>query len=337
MKKIMNKSDRLVGEMFDGFMAAYRNYYEPIPGMTAFTYKNRRKGKVSLVIGGGSGHEPMFSGFVGRGLADAAVCGNIFASPNPNSIYETAKAVDEGKGVLFVYGCYAGDNMNFDMGEELCESDDIQTDHVRIWDDLASAPKERRESRRGIAGDVFVIKIAGAACDAGFDLQEVVRITEKARDCLNSVGLAVSAGTSPGADAPMFEIGDDEIEYGMGIHGEPGIERTKMQPADVLVARMYGELKKEMELQAGQEIAVLVNGLGSTTLFELYTVYYNLEKLLREDGIQIYDADVNSYCTSQDMGGFSISFLKLDEELKRYLGAPCASPYYAKGVMIGES
>lgn len=337
MKKIINKTDHPVGEMFDGFMAAYRKYYEPVPGMTAFTYKNRRKGKVSLVIGGGSGHEPMFSGFVGRGLADAAVCGNIFASPNPGSIFETAKAVDEGKGVLFVYGCYAGDNMNFDMGEEMCEFEDIRTAHVRVWDDLASAPKERTQSRRGIAGDVFVIKIAGAACDAGLDLHEVVRITEKARDRLNSVGLAISAGTCPGADAPMFELGEDEIEYGMGIHGEPGIERAKMQPADVLTERMYEELKKEMELREGQEIAVLINGLGSTTLFELYTAYYNLEKLLKKDGILVYDADVNSYCTSQDMGGFSISFLKLDEELKKYLDAPCASPYYAKGVMTDES
>ncbi len=336
MKKIINKTENPVGEMFDGFMAAFKKYYEPLPGMTAFTYKNRRKGKVSLVIGGGSGHEPMFSGFVGRGLADAAVCGNIFASPNPNSIYETAKAVEEGKGTLFVYGCYAGDNMNFDMGEELCEFENIRTAHVRIWDDLASAPKERRELRRGIAGDVFVIKIAGAACDAGYDLDEVVRITEKARDSLNSVGLAISPGTSPGADSPMFELGEDEIEYGMGIHGEPGIERTKMQPADVLVKRMYSELKKEMDLQAGQEIAVLINGLGSTTLFELYTVCYNLEKLLLGDEIKVYDTDVNSYCTSQDMGGFSISFLKLDDELKQYLDMPCASPYYTKGVMTDE-
>lgn len=336
MKKIINKTDNLVGEMFEGFMTAYQKYYEPIPGMTAFKCKNRRKGKVALVIGGGSGHEPMFSGFVGRGLADAAVCGNVFASPNPNSIYETAKAVDEGKGVLFAYGCYAGDNMNFDMGEELCGFDGIRTAHVRIWDDLASAPKERTESRRGIAGDVFVIKIAGAACDAGFDLEEVVRITEKARDNLNSVGLAISPGVSPGADRPMFELGEDEIEYGMGIHGEPGIERTKMQPADVLVARMYQELKKEMGLREGQEIAVLINGLGSTTLFELYTAYYDLEKLLKKDGIHVYDADINSYCTSQDMGGFSISFMKLDEELKKYLDHPCASPYYSKGVMTDE-
>ena len=331
MKKIINNSNDLVKEMFEGFIGAYQKVYSPLSNLTAFTYKKRRKGKVSLVIGGGSGHEPMFNGFVGKGLADAAVSGNIFASPNPDSIYQTAKAVDEGKGVLFIYGCYAGDNMNFDKAEALCSFDNIKTAHVRVWDDVASAPKNRIENRRGIAGDVFVIKVAGAACDLGHSLEEVVRITEKARDNVNSIGLATSPGIAPGASSPMFEIGDEDVEYGMGIHGERGIERIKRQPADVLVERMYKESKEEMGLRAGEEIVVLINGLGSTTLFELYTVYYNLDKLLIRDGIKVYDSDINSYCTSQEMGGFSVTFMRLDDELKRYYDMPCASPYYAKG------
>lgn len=284
-----------------------------------------------MLIGGGSGHEPLFAGFVGEGLADAAACGNIFASPNPQLIYETAQAVNQGKGVLFIYGCYAGDNMNFDMAEELCEFDDIPTAHIRVWDDCASAPKERIEDRRGIAGDVYVIKIAGAACDAGLSLEEVTRITEKARDNINTIGLALSPGSIPGLDKPTFELGETEIEFGMGLHGEPGIERTQMQTASQLVQRLYSEIKAEMALQSGDEVAVLVNGLGSTTLLELNIAYYELSQLMAKDGLQVYDSEIKSWCTCQEMGGFSITLLRLDDELKKYYSAPCFSPYYARG------
>ena len=331
MKKIVNKESNIVEEMFSGFITAYNRYYSRIDNYTAFTYKERRKGKVSIVIGGGSGHEPLFTGFVGSGLADAVVSGNVFAAPNPQIILETAKAVDEKKGVLFLYGNYAGDNMNFDFAEELCEMEEIETAHVRVWDDCASAPKERFDSRRGVAGDVYVIKIAGAAADAGLDLKEVVRITEKARDRINTIGLATSPGSIPGLDKPTFELGDDEIEFGMGLHGEPGIKRTKMQSADVLVYTMYSELKKEMILQKGEEVAVLVNGLGSTTLLELNIVFNELNKHLLNDEIIVHDTEIKSFCTCQEMGGFSITLLKLDDELKKYYNVPCFSPYYARG------
>ncbi len=331
MKKILNPDGNIVEEMFSGYLAAYSRYYEAVPGHpTAFTYKGRRRNKVSMVIGGGSGHEPLFSGFAGKGLADAVASGNVFAAPNPELIFETAKAVDEGHGVLFIYGCYAGDNMNFDMAEELCELEGIRTAHVRVYDDCASAPKERRESRRGIAGDVYVIKVAGAAADAGLSLDEVVRVTEKARDRINTIGLATAPGSIPGLNKPTFELGEDEIEFGMGLHGEPGIERTKMQPASELVERMYAELKKEMGLTAGQEIAVLVNGLGSTTLLELNIVYHELDKRLKSDALTVHDAEIKQYCTCQEMGGFSITILKLDEELKTYYDTACFSPYYAR-------
>lgn len=331
MKKILNPDGNIVEQMFSGYLAAYSRYFEVVPGFpTAFTYKGRRKNKVSIVIGGGSGHEPLFSGFAGKGLADAVASGNIFAAPNPELIMETAKAVDEDKGVLFIYGCYAGDNMNFDMAEELCDIEGIKTAHVRVWDDCASAPRERIESRRGIAGDIYVIKVAGAAADAGLSLEEVVRVTEKARDNINTIGLATSPGSIPGLGKPTFELGDDEIEFGMGLHGEPGIERTRMQPAAKLVDRMYNELRTEMGLTAGQEIAVLVNGLGSTTLLELNIVYYELDKHIKADGLLVHDAGINQFCTCQEMGGFSITILKLDEELKTYYNAACFSPYYAR-------
>lgn len=337
MKKILNEDvTNVVEEMLAGYLTAYKRYYKKIGDYNAFRYKGNRKGKVALVIGGGSGHEPLFSGYCGAGLADAVACGNICASPNPELIYETAKAVDQGKGVLFIYGCYAGDNLNFDMAEELCQADGMKTAHVRVWDDCASAPKERITDRRGIAGDVFVIKIAGAACDAGLPFEEVVRVAEKARDHINTIGLATSPGTLPGNEKPTFELPDDEVEFGMGLHGEPGIERTKMQPADKLVERMYTELKTEMGLKEGDETAVLVNGLGSTPLLELNIVFYDLHKKMAADGILIHDAEVKTYCTCMEMGGFSITILKLDEELKKYLDAPCYSPYYAKGELTGS-
>lgn len=336
MKKILNADvSNVVEEMLSGYLQAYEKYYRRIGNYNAFKYTGHRKGKVALVIGGGSGHEPLFSGFCGMGLADAVACGNICASPNPGLIKEAAKAVNQGRGVLFVYGCYAGDNLNFDMAEKLCHEEGIKTEHVRVWDDCASAPRERITDRRGIAGDIFVIKIAGAACDAGLDLKEVVRITEKARDNINTIGLAISPGTLPGNAFPTFELADDEVEFGMGLHGEPGIERTKMQPANELVGRMYTQLKQEMGFKEKQEVAVLVNGLGSTPLLELYVVYNELHKLLKADDLTVLDAEVKTYCTCMEMGGFSITILKLDEELKQLLEAPCYSPYYARGAIEG--
>lgn len=333
MRKIINDGSQIVSEMMEGFCSAYHKFYTKHPEVNGIIGKQRRRNKVSLVIGGGSGHEPMFSGFVGRGLADAAACGNIFASPDPKTIYETAKAVEDGKGVLFVYGCYAGDNLNFDMGEEFLNADGIPTAHVRVWDDVASAPPERIEDRRGIAGDVFVVKIAGAACDSGADLEEAVRITQKARDNTRSIGVATAPAQLPGADTPIFELGEDEIEYGMGLHGEKGVLRTKWQPADKLVEQMYTQIKEDMKPEKGCEVCVLVNGLGSTTLIELSIVFRRLKQLLDEDGIRIYDSELNSYCTSQEMGGFSITLMKLDDELKNYYDMPCQSPFYVRGIL----
>lgn len=335
MRKIINSPDRVVEEMMEGYISAYSRYYKKHPRVNGVLLKEHRKNKVALVIGGGSGHEPMFSGFVGKGLADAAACGNIFASPDPNTVYETAKAVNQGKGVIFVYGCYAGDNLNFDMGEEFLNDEGIKTSHVRVWDDVASAPKERIEDRRGIAGDVFVIKTAGAACDAGLGLEEVTRVTEKARDNTKTVGVATAPAQLPGIDKPIFELPEGEIEYGMGLHGERGVLRTEWQEADVLAEKMYDQIMEDADLKAGDEVCVLVNGLGSTTITELAIVFRKVRELLVRDGIRIHDTDLNSYCTSQEMGGFSITLFKLDEELKKYYDMPCYCPFYAKGELTG--
>lgn len=338
VKKILNPNvENVAEESLSGYLAAYRKYYKKIGDYTAFKYRKSREKKVALVIGGGSGHEPLFIGYCGSGLADAVACGNICASPNPELIYETAKAVDQGMGVLFVYGCYAGDNLNFDMAEELCQADGIRTAHVRVWDDFLSAPEERITDRRGIAGDIFVIKCAGAACDAGLDFDEVVRITEKARDNIRTIGVATAPGTLPGNEKPTFTLADDELEFGMGLHGEPGIERTRMMTADKIVDRMYTEIKKEMQLSSGEQIAILVNGLGSTPMLELNLVYFNLYKHLKQDGLLIHDSEIKTCCTCMEMGGFSITILRLDAELITYYDMPCYSPYYAKGEFTGAA
>ncbi|MBQ6679017.1 MAG: dihydroxyacetone kinase subunit L [Lachnospiraceae bacterium] len=330
MRKIINAKDDIVRESLEGFISAHERYYVKHPKVNGIQYRYKRKDKVALVIGGGSGHEPMFAGFVGRGLADAATCGNIFASPDPRNIYETAKAADSGKGVLFVYGCYAGDNLNFDMAEEMLNRDGIPTAHVRVQDDVASAPPEKHENRRGIAGDVFVVKTAGAACDAGLSLEEAARVTAKANAHTYTIGVATSSAQLPGVDEPIFTLGEDEIEFGMGLHGEKGIKRVPFAPMDELIDTMYAEIKKDAGFAAGEEVCVLVNGLGATTITEMSIGYRRLRQLLTEDGIRVHDADIAHYCTSQEMGGFSITLFRLDDELKKYYDMPCHSPYFTR-------
>ena len=220
------------------------------------------------------------------------------------------------------------------MAAELLDFEDIQTKTVLVADDVASAPEERKGDRRGIAGDVFVIKIAGAASEKGWSLEEVTRVTQKAADQTFSIGVATSPGTIPGETEAPFVLGDDEIELGMGIHGEQGIKRTKLMPADDLTDELVEKLLEESKIQIGDEVAVYVNGLGSTTLLELLIVNRRVAQILNEKGIKNYDMDVNSYCTTQEMGGFSITFLKLDDELKDLYDAPAASPYYKKAQKI---
>lgn len=329
-KKIINQPDRVVEELLEGFIAAHRRYYEPVEGVKGLLLKQRRQGKVTLVVGGGSGHEPMFGGFVGRGLADAAACGNVFASPDPGTIYEVALAAHGGQGVLFLYGNYAGDNLNFDMAEEMLQEEGVLTDHVRVNDDCASAPPERKEDRRGIAGDLFAIKIAGAACDAGLSLPQVKAVVEHALGQMRSVGLATAPARIPSVSASTFTLGADEMEYGMGIHGEPGIQRCKLGSADELTTRMMQALRQDLPLQPGDQVCVLVNGLGATPVMELCIVFRKVQQLLEGEGIVLYDGEVGSFCTSMEMGGFSITLLKMDEILRPHYDAPCYCPCYAK-------
>ncbi len=327
-KKIINQPDQCVSEAMEGFLAANREYVK-VEGASAIRVREIRE-KPAMIVGGGSGHEPLFGYFVGENLADASVAGSVFTSPDPGSILQAAQAVERGKGLLFVYGNYSGDNMNFDMAAEMLGDMGVTVRTVRVWDDVASASKENYQDRRGIAGNVLVIKIAGAACASGLDLEEAYRVACKARDNVFSIGVGLSGATIPGEEQPIFTLSNDEMEYGLGIHGEPGVRRVKLQSADEIAEELVNKLLADSGIQAGDVVCTLVNSLGATTLLELYIINRRLAQLLQERGIHVHDMDVGTYVTSLEMAGASITLMKLDDELRSYYDMPCRSPYYKK-------
>jgi dihydroxyacetone kinase-like protein len=329
-KKIINNPKNVVNELLEGIVEASNGKIRIIEGVSALVKKEIPDGKVGLLIGGGSGHEPLFPGFIGINMADGAACGHIFAAPAPNIVFEATKAINKGNGVLYLYGNYAGDNMNFDIAVEMAEEEGIAVKTVRIWDDVASAPIERIKDRRGIAGDLFVIKIAGGISAKNDDLEEVFRITARARDNTRSMGVSISAGSIPETGEPTFLLPEDEIEIGMGLHGEPGVSREKMLDADPLVEKMMEKILSDLPFKEGDEICLLINNLGATTMMELLIVNRKVSQILRDKKIKIHDTVIGSYCTCQEMAGFSITSMKLDEELKKYYDMPAESLGFTK-------
>src|SRR4030042_2486611 len=288
-KKIINNPKYVVTELLEGMVEACHGRIRPLSTVQALVKSALRKGKGGLLVGGGSGREPVFHGFIGDNLADGAACGNISAAPTPAIILEVTRAVDQGKGVLYLYGNYAGDNMNFDIAAEMAVEEGIAVKTVRVWDDVASASSERASERRGIAGDLFVIKIAGGAAVLLDSLDEVYRVAAKARDSVRSMGVAVAAGAIPETGEPTFELPEDEIEIGMGLHGEPGVAREKLLPAEPLVEKMMDEILADLPFRKGDEVALLVNDLGSTTMMEVLIVNRKWRQLLRERGVAVHD------------------------------------------------
>jgi dihydroxyacetone kinase-like protein len=330
-KKFLNNPRQIVSELLDGLVLAYGGEVLRVGGKNVIVRQGIPAGKVALLVGGGSGHEPLFGGFIGKNLADGAVAGNIFAAPTPDQILLATQALDHGNGVLYLYGNYAGDNLNFDMAAELAAGEGIQTRTVRVWDDVASAPHERIEDRRGIAGDFMVIKVAGGAAATLDALDEVYRVACKGRDFTRSMGVAVSAGTFPETGEPTFELPDDEIEIGLGLHGEPGVSRSKMMPADAVVDFMLERILKDLPFQPGDEVCLLINNLGATTMTELLILNRRTRQVLAQVGLVVHDTVIGSFCTSQEMAGFSITLMKLDDELKRFYDLPAACLAYTKG------
>lgn len=332
-KKLINAGDDAVDEMLEGILAAHGDILrrDADERRAVIARNGPRKGKVGLVIGGGSGHEPTFLGFVGKGLADAAAVGNVFASPPPDPILACTRAVDGGAGVLYMYGNYAGDVMNFDMAAEMAAMEDIDVRTVLTTDDIASAPPEEREKRRGVAGNVFVFKAAGAACDLMMPFDECERIARKANDNTFTIGVALAPCSLPQTRNWNFDIGEDEMEVGMGIHGEPGMSRETLAPADAVTDRIVDAILGEMKPAQGTEVAVLVNSLGATPLMELYILNRRVDRRLREAGLVIHRTLVGNYCTSLEMAGASITVMRLDGELKRMLDHPCDCAMFRAG------
>lgn len=332
MKKILNDPENFVDEMVEGIIAAHPDYVRPAADSLRELVKKESplENKVAIATGGGSGHLPVFLGYIGDGLIDGCAVGNVFASPSAEQMLNVTKEIANGKGVLYLYGNYGGDVMNFDMAAEMAEMEEIEVKTVLAADDVASAKKGEEEKRRGVAGLFYGYKIAGAKAETGADLAEVAEVSEKALANTRTMGVALSPCTIPSVGKPTFEIDDDEMEIGMGIHGEPGIERGKLKTADEITENLLNRILADGPYQAGDEVSVLVNGLGATPKEELYIVYRKIAAILAEREIKSYRNYVGEFATSMEMAGMSVTVLKLDAELKELLDAPAYSPFFSQ-------
>ena len=329
MKKILNDPEAYVEQMLEGLVLAHPQYYERTgDGRVIRRPGGIRKGKVGVVSGGGSGHLPVFTGYVGTGLLDACAIGEVFSSPSVDQMADAMRAGNGGAGVLRLYGNYGGDRMNFDMAGDMLEMEDVPSTTVLLADDVASAPAAEAEKRRGVAGIVYAYKIAGAAAEAGGDLAEVTRIARKAADSVRSIGAALTSCTVPAAGRPTFTIAEDEMEMGMGIHGEPGVWRGKLRPADAIANEMLDTLLADMPIASGDRVSVLVNSLGATPPEELYILYRVVAARMAALGATIVMPLVGRYATSMEMAGASFTLCKLDDELERLLHAPAECAYW---------
>ena len=337
MKKIINRPENFVDETMDGIIAAYGDKVKLLNGDRRILLSNypAREGKVGIVTAGGSGHLPVFLGYVGSGLLDGCAIGNVFASPSAQKMADMIRACDRGNGVLCLYGNYGGDKMNFDLACETVDlEDDIKTKTVLVRDDVASAPKDKADKRRGVAGMVYAFKAAGAAADLGLSLDEVASVAQKALDHTRTMGVALSPCIVPEVGKPTFSIGENEIEIGMGIHGEPGIEVRQMMTADEVADLTVGKILEDMPVEAGTRVSVMVNGLGATPKEELLILYRRIHQVLTEKGIVPVLPHIGEYATSMEMAGLSVTIMALDEELEKLLRAPAASPFYTNANII---
>lgn len=329
MKKLINDTNYVVEDMIKGMVAAHPEYIRKLEQGNIVVRKiSPVRGKVALVSGGGSGHEPAHGGYVGRGMLDGAVAGAVFTSPTPDMVFEAVKAVDGGAGVLLIVKNYTGDVMNFDMAKEMAEMENIKVESVVVNDDVAVENSTYTAGRRGIAGTVFVHKIAGAKAETGASLDEVKKVAEKVIANVRSMGMALTPCTVPAAGKPNFTLAENEMEIGMGIHGEPGTHRDTIKSADEVTEHLVTKILDDMPLENGSEVAVMVNGLAGTPLMELYVVNKKVSEMFCEKGIKIYKTFVGEYMTSLEMAGCSISVLKLDEELKELLDSQADTPAF---------
>jgi dihydroxyacetone kinase-like protein len=328
MQKIINDPSAFVDEMLEGVLLAHPDQLRRARDPRVIVRADApRQGKVGIVTGGGSGHLPVFMGYVGLGLADGVAVGNVFASPSSEQILEATREVNGNAGVVYLYGNYSGDVMNFDFAAELAEAEGVQVATVLAADDVASAPKGSESRRRGIAGVALLYKVAGARAEEGASLAEVVATTNAAAAGLRSMGVALSSCVLPAAGQPTFSLPAGEMEIGMGIHGEPGVRRGRLEPAAQIAEQLVARITDDLPYSRGDEVAVLVNGLGATPMEELYILFRSVREILDSSGIAVRRTWVGEYATSLEMAGASVSVLRLDDELLRLLDAPCESPF----------
>ena len=331
MKKIINRPEDFVKDTMEGIIAAYGDkvkLYNDDYRILLSSYPVK-EGKVGIVTAGGSGHLPVFLGYVGQGLLDGCTVGNVFASPSSAKMADTIRACDRCNGVLVLFGNYGGDKMNFELACETVDlEDDIKTEMVLVKDDVASAPASEAERRRGVAGMIYAFKIAGAKAENGGTLKEVADVTRKALKNIRTMGMALTSCIVPEVGKPTFSLADDEMEIGMGIHGEPGLEVRKMMTAAELADLLLSKILSDMPLVNGDEVSIMINGLGATPLEEELIVYKSVAELLQKRGVRVYMPHIGEYATSMEMAGISITLFKLDAELKGLLGQVARSPFY---------
>lgn len=338
MRKIINEPDDFVDEVLDGIYHAHAERLRPADaqGRAMVRADAPQDGRVSIITGGGSGHLPLFLGYVGRGLCSGAAIGNVFSSPSASQIHWAARESEGGAGCLFLYGNYGGDVYNFDLAADLLEAQGIPTRTVVGVDDILSAAPQHRESRRGIAGLVLAYKVAGAAAERGWTLDDVARAAQKAVNGMRTLGVGLAPTILPAVGEPTFELGAGEMEIGVGIHGEQGTHRGPLESADRIADRFVAELETEIDLSDGRRVAMLVNGLGATPAEELYVLYRRLARVLEDRGVRILHRYVGEYVTSLEMAGASVTVLPMDDELETLMAAPADSPFYRAGSM-GET
>ena len=329
MKKIINNPANFVEESIDGLIKSHPDIYAlASDNNRVITRSKKASNKVGIVTGGGSGHLPVFTGYVGEGFLDACAIGSVFASPSVEQMVSAIKNADNGNGVLCIIGNYGGDVMNFEMACEMVESEGIKTKKVIVADDIASASEQEKSKRRGIAGMIFVFKIAGAIAETGASLEEVFNTAAEANVNIRTLGVALSPCILPEAGKPTFQIGDNEIEIGMGIHGEPGIKREKLKPANDLVDDLYKRIIEDSKLSDNDEVAIMINSLGATPLEELYIVSKRMNENLLKSNIKITKTYVGRYATSMEMAGMSITTFKMSDNLKKNLFAESNCPFW---------
>ena len=325
MKKFINAVDKVEDQMIQGMVKAYPQYVRKLDCGNVVVRSHKKEGKVALISGGGSGHEPAHGGYVGEGMLDAAVAGAVFTSPTPDQVYEGIKAIDAGAGVLMVIKNYTGDVMNFEMAADMARDEGIKVAQVVVNDDVAVKDSLYTVGRRGVAGTVFVHKIAGALAETGADLEAVQAVAQKVIDNVRTMGAAIAPCTVPAAGKPGFELGEDEMEVGIGIHGEPGTHREPLKTADEIVDMLLAQILADLDF-AGSEVAVMINSAGATPLMELFILNNRVADVLAEKGVKVYKTLVGEFMTSIEMAGFSISLLKLDSQLKELLDAKADTP-----------